>query len=82
MTPDCRVFEFLPHGTEFNSPVQIEASYKGADLMDVNESKLRILYFSEENRLWKFIGGRVDMKNKKGDNIFESFFTICSCMEP
>jgi len=82
VTPDCRVFEFLPHGTEFNSPVQIEASYKDADLTDVNESKLRILYFNEENRLWKFIGGRVDMKKQKGDNIFESFFTIYSCMEP
>ena len=64
---DSRLYslEFLPHGLEFNSPVQIEVSYKGADLTDVNESKLRIFYFNEENRLWEFIGGRVDMKNKK-----------------
>ncbi len=35
--------EFLPYGLEFNIPVQIEVSYKGADLTDVNESKLRIV---------------------------------------
>ena len=64
---DSRLYslEFLPHGLEFNSPVQIEVSYKGADLTGVNESKLRIFYFNEENRLWEFIGGRVDMKTKR-----------------
>ncbi len=63
---DSRLYslECLPHGTEFNNPVKIEVSYRGADLTGVNESKLRIFYSNPTTGLWEFIGGEVDTENK------------------
>ncbi len=63
---DSRLYslEFLPHGTEFNNPVKIEVSYKGANLRGVDESKLRIFYSNPTTGLWEFIGGEVDTENK------------------
>jgi len=56
--------DFSPHGTLFNEPVQLELSYKDADLTGVNEDDLEIRYYNEGTGQWEFIGNEVD-KNKK-----------------
>ncbi len=55
---------FGPHGLQFKKPVEIELSYKMADLNGVNEKKLRIYYFNEDTGLWELVGGKVDKRKK------------------
>ena len=40
--------EFGPHGLYFNSPVELELSYKTANLDGFDEKDLRIYYYNEE----------------------------------
>jgi len=56
--------EFGPHGLVFNSPVEVQLSYKKADLQGIKEKDLKLFYYNEETELWEFIGGEVD-ENKK-----------------
>ncbi len=56
--------EFGPHGLVFNSPVEVQLSYKKADLQGIEEVDLMIFYYNEETELWEFIGGEVDEKKK------------------
>lgn len=56
--------EFGPHGLNFNKAVNIELSYKMADLSDVNEDDLKLFYYNEDSGLWELIGGEVK-KNRK-----------------
>ena len=55
---------FGPHGTSFNNPVQVELSYKHADLTGVDEDDLKIYYYNESTSVWEFIGGSVDKDRK------------------
>jgi len=56
--------EFGPHGLVFNSPVEVQLSYKKADLKGFEEEDLKLFYYNEETELWEFIGGEVDEKKK------------------
>ena len=56
--------EFGPHGLVFNSPVEVQLSYKKANLRGIKEKDLKLFYYNEETELWEFIGGEVDEKNK------------------
>ncbi len=56
--------EFGPHGLVFNSPVEVQLSYKKADLQGIKEKDLKLFYYNEETELWEFIGGEVDEKKK------------------
>ena len=56
--------EFGPHGLVFNSPVEVQLSYKKADLQGIEEEDLKLFYYNEETELWEFIGGEVDEKKK------------------
>jgi len=56
--------EFGPHGLVFNSPVEVQLSYKKADLQGFNEKDLKLFYYNEETELWELIGGEVDEKKK------------------
>jgi len=56
--------EFGPHGLVFNSPVELQLSYKKADLQGIEEEDLKLFYYNEETELWEFIGGEVDDKKK------------------
>ncbi len=56
--------DFSPHGTNFNLPVRVELSYKGADLTGVNEDNLEIRYYNEGTGQWEFIGNEVDTSKK------------------
>ncbi len=56
--------EFGPHGLVFNSPVEVQLSYKKADLEDFKEEDLKLFYYNEETELWELIGGEVDEKKK------------------
>jgi len=55
--------EFGPHGLVFNSPVEVQLSYKKADLQGIKEDDLKLFYYNEETELWEFIGGEVDKKD-------------------
>ncbi|MDZ7722802.1 MAG: hypothetical protein U5R06_08305 [candidate division KSB1 bacterium] len=56
--------EFGPHGTQFNSPVRVELSYKAAELTNVDEENLRISYYNENTNVWEVLGGKTDVENK------------------
>ncbi len=56
--------EFGPHGLVFNSPVEVQLSYKKADLKGINEKDLKLFYYNEETELWELIGGEVDKRKK------------------
>ena len=56
--------EFGPHGLVFNSPVEVQLSYKKADLQGFEEEDLKLFYYNEETELWEFIGGEVDKRKK------------------
>jgi|GEM_PF-1141798 len=57
--------EFGPHGTQFNDPVKVVLSYKGADLSDIDEDDLKISYYNEDTGIWEVMGGTVDTENKE-----------------
>ena len=46
-------------------PIEVELSYKMADLSGCDETTLKVYYYNEEEDIWEFIGGEVDIKNKK-----------------
>jgi len=56
--------EFGPHGLVFNSPVEVQLSYKKADLQGIKEGDLKLFYYNEETELWEFIGGEVDKRDE------------------
>ncbi len=56
--------EFGPHGLVFNSPVEVQLSYKKADLKGFEEEDLKLFYYNEETELWELIGGEVNEKKK------------------
>lgn len=66
--------EFGPHGTYFNNPVELELSYKTANLEGFDEEDLRVYYYNEESELWKFIGGDVN-KRKKTVKVYLDHFS-------
>lgn len=55
---------FSPHGIRFNTPVELELSYKAAKLDNVNEDKLAIYYYNDNLHEWEFVGGELDKKKK------------------
>jgi hypothetical protein len=58
------ITDLFPHGIVFNSPVEIELSYKHADLTGIDESRLKIWYYDESIDKWELIGGEVDTTQK------------------
>jgi len=66
--------EFGPHGTYFNNSVELELSYKTANLDGFDEENLRIYYYNEESGLWDFIGGEVN-KRKKTVKVYLDHFS-------
>jgi hypothetical protein len=59
------VTELGPHGLVFNHPVELDLSYKDADLTGVDEDNLKIWYYNEGNDNWELIGGTVDKTAKR-----------------
>ena len=56
---------FGPEGIAFNTPVEVRLSYKLADLTDVNEETICVVYYNPETGLWENLGGIVDIGKKK-----------------
>jgi hypothetical protein len=56
--------EFSPHGSTFNNPVTVRLSYKDADLNGVDEERLGIWYFDEQEGMWELAGKRVNKQAK------------------
>jgi hypothetical protein len=57
---------FGPHGINFNNSVEVELSYKMADLSGIeDETLLQVYYLNEETGIWELIGGIVDTGKKK-----------------
>ncbi len=65
--------EFGPHGLVFNSPVEVQLSYKKADLQGIDEETLKIFYYNEETELWELIGDEVDLKKKTVTGFLDHF---------
>jgi hypothetical protein len=57
--------EFGPHGLFFNDLVEVELSYKMADLTGIIEDSLAVYYYHEDTGMWEKIGGFVDKGKKK-----------------
>lgn len=57
--------EFSPHGAHFKAPVQVRVSYATMDLDRVDEDKIRLWYYNEEEDVWELVGGKVDKANKQ-----------------
>ena len=66
---------FGPHGLNFNNPVEVELSYKLADLSGIeDETLLQVYYLNEETGIWELIGGIVDA-NKKMIKVYLNHFS-------
>jgi len=65
--------QFSPHGIYFNNPVEIELSYKDADLTGIDEATLKIWYFNETTGLWELVAGDVHMDGKYIKGTIEHF---------
>ena len=51
--------ELQPDGMQFSHPVWLKLSYKGADLGDIDENRLVILYMNEEIGAWEVVEGSI-----------------------
>jgi len=57
--------EFASESSKIEDPLRIRLSYFDAELTGVNEDKIRIYEFDEENNSWQRTGGRVDKIRKR-----------------
>ncbi len=67
------ITDLAPHGIVFNNPVEIQLSYKDADLSQVNEDSLQIWYYNEPGDAWELIGGAVNKVDKQVEGYIEHF---------
>jgi len=64
--PDINVFfnNFGTNGLEFDEPVTVTMSYRGADLSGVDESTIRIGWWDEDNGVWVNMECQLDQANQ------------------
>jgi len=56
--------KFGPHGIQFDKPVYIRLSYKGANLIGVNESHLRLYYYNELTQSYERLKSEANVNEK------------------
>ena len=55
---------FQPEGLVFTHPVSLEMFYNVADLTNIDETKLKLFYYNENEKIWQLIGGTADIARK------------------
>ena len=58
------IVEFSPDDLTFLQSVELQMSYQLAQLKDVSEDKLKLLYYNENENIWQVIGGVSDAVTK------------------
>jgi len=54
------IFEFGPHGLEFNHPAELTISLENADPADLSDNLPQLFYYNPSRELWELVGGQVD----------------------
>jgi len=57
--------EISPHEIKQIDPIRIRLSYKDAELTDINENRIKLCRYNEENYTWEPIKSRIDKSRKR-----------------
>ncbi len=56
--------DFKPEGLVFTHPVSLEMFYNVAELANIDEGKLKLFYYNEDEKIWQLVGGTADIARK------------------
>lgn len=55
----------IEFSTEVTDPIKVRFSYKDANLNGIDEERIRIYEFDQDENRWKLVGGKVDRIRKR-----------------